>query len=129
MSVDSNVNTKPEKAEETEVNTKAETQAETEEEDDKMVFKLAKPYKFEGDTYTKVDLRGLDNLKAADMIAVNRELSRSGNMDFLQEMTLEYACAIAAKGTDKPIEFYKGLPPKDSIKLKSRVTGFLYGAE
>lgn len=99
------------------------------EEENKLVFDLSKEYKFEGKNYTKIDLRGLDDLTAADMIAANRVLSRNGNVDFLQEMTLEYACVLASKGSDLPVEFFKGLPPKDAIKVKNRVTGFLYGAE
>jgi len=109
--------------------TKAKVSQETEEKEDKLVFDLSKEYSFEGKKYTQVDLRGLENLTAADMIAANRLLSRNGNVDFLQEMTLEYACVLASKGSDQPVEFYKGLPPKDAMKLKSRVTGFLYGAE
>ncbi|MFQ8778353.1 MAG: hypothetical protein ACLR78_14145 [Roseburia sp.] len=76
-----------------------------------------------------MDLTGLNNLTAEDMIAANRVLSRNGNVDFLQEMTLEYACVLASKGSDLPVEFFRGLKPKDAMKVKSRVTGFLYGAE
>lgn len=99
------------------------------EEDDKLVIKLSKPYRFEGKTYGEIDLHGLEDLTAADMIAANRLLSRNGNVDFLQEMTLEYACTLASKGSEHPVEFFKGLPPKDAMKLKSRITGFLYGTE
>ncbi len=105
------------------------TEKNNQEKEDKLVFELSKEYGFEGKTYKQIDLRGLENLTAADMIAANRLLSRNGNVDFLQEMTLEYACVLASKGSDKPVEFYKGLPPKDAMKLKSRVTGFLYGTE
>ena len=37
-----------------------------------------KPYTFEGETYDKIDLSGLDNLTAADMIAANKILDRTG---------------------------------------------------
>lgn len=108
---------------------KKEIKTEAREEDDKLVLELSKPYKFAGKTHERIDLHGLENLTAADMIAANRVLSRNGNVDFLQEMTLEYACVLASKGTDQPVEFFKGLPPKDAMKLKSRITGFLYGTE
>lgn len=98
-------------------------------EEEKLVIELTKEYMFEGKKYTKVDLTGLNNLTAEDMIAANRVLSRNGNVDFLQEMTLEYACVLASKGSDLPVEFFRGLKPKDAMKVKSRVTGFLYGAE
>ena len=83
-----------------------------------------KPYTFEGETYDKIDLSGLDNLTAADMIAANKILDT-----FLPEMSLEYACIIAAKATKLPVEFFKGLHPKEAVKVKNRVTAFFYGAE
>ena len=102
---------------------------ETEKKEDRLILELSKAYTFEGNKYTQIDLHGLESLTATDMIAVNRNLSRNGNTDYNQEMTLEYACALASRGTEHPIEFFKGLPPKDAIKLKGRVTGFLYGVE
>lgn len=90
---------------------------------------LKKPYVFEGKSYSVIDLSGLENIRAADMIAVNRLLNRKGNVDFLQEMTLEYALNIAAKATGKPIEFFEQLPPYAAMQIKNRVTGFLYRQE
>lgn len=88
-----------------------------------------KPYTFEGETYNKIDLSGLDNLTAADMIAANKILDRTGSFTFLPEMSLEYACIIAAKATKLPVEFFNGLHPKEAVKVKNRVTAFFYGAE
>ena len=88
-----------------------------------------KPYTFEGTTYTKVDLSGLDNLTAADMIAANKVLDRTGSFTFLPEMSLEYACIIAGKATNLPVEFFKGLHPREAVKVKNRVTAFFYGTD
>lgn len=99
------------------------------EEEDKLVLKLSKEYKFEGKAYKEIDLHGLENIDADAMIKVNRRLSRSGNTDFLQEMTLEYACVLAEAATELPEAFFRSLHPKDAIKLKSRITVFLYGTE
>lgn len=88
-----------------------------------------KPYTFEDETYEKIDLSGLDDLTAADMIAANKVLDRSGSATFLPEMSLEYACIIAARATKLPIEFFKGLHPKEAIKVKNRVTSFFYGTD
>ena len=87
---------------------------------------FSKPYKFEGKIYEKVDLSGLDDLTAADMIAANKVLDRTGSFTFLPEMSLEYACIIAARATKLPVEFFKGLHPKEAIKIKNRVTSFFY---
>lgn len=106
-----------------EKNITAET-AQTEE--SSTLVKLSKPYKFEGDTYTEIDLAGMDSLTAMDMIAAEKHLNRSGVFSPLPEMTVEYVQFMASRATGYPIEFFKGLPPKDAIRLKNRVTSFFY---
>lgn len=97
--------------------------------ENEYVVVFNKPYSFEDKTYEKVDLSGLDNLTAADMIAANRVLDRTGSFTFLPEMSLEYACIIAAKASSLPIEFFKGLHPREAVKVKNRVTAFFYGTD
>lgn len=97
--------------------------------ENEYVVVFNKPYRFEDNTYEKVDLSGLDNLTAADMIAANRVLDRTGSFTFLPEMSLEYACIIAAKAANLPVEFFKGLHPREAVKVKNRVTAFFYGAD
>lgn len=96
-------------------------------EDDTTIIKLSKPYLFEDKTYEEIDLSGLDNLSAEDMIAADKYLSRSGTFSVMPEMSLEYSCFIASRATNMPVEFFRRLPPKDAIKLKNRVTSFFYG--
>ena len=106
------------------------TEAEDDEEDESLVLKLKKPYKFEGKEYTEIDLSGLEDLSAADMISVNKYLDRqSSGIQVMPEVSLEYACVLASKATKQPIEFFTGLSPKVAIKVKNRVMGFLFGAE
>lgn len=71
----------------------------------------------------------MDDLSAEDMIAADRYLTRSGSFSVMPEMTLEYACFIAARVAKRPIEFFKGLPPKDALKVKNRVTSFFYSED
>ena len=71
----------------------------------------------------------MENMTATDMIAANKVLDRSGSFSFLPEMSLEYACIIAAKASKLPIEFFKGLHPREAIKIKNKVTSFFYGTE
>lgn len=47
----------------------------------------------------------------------------------IPEMTLPYAMYMAARASHKPVEFFKGLPPVEAMKLKNMVTGFLYGGD
>lgn len=91
--------------------------------------KFSKVYRFEGKDYTEVDLSGMDDLSAEDMIAADRYLTRSGSFSVMPEMTLEYACFIAARAAKQPIEFFRGLPPKDALKVKNRVTSFFYSED
>lgn len=59
-----------------------------------------------------------------------------GNMKFkkatitaVPETNLEYAMIIAASATGTPVEFFKGLKPRDAIKIKTKVTNFFFGEE
>lgn len=99
------------------------------EDDDSMIVRLKKPIDFEGKRYEKVDLRGLHDIKAADMITVNRRLSRNGNIDVTQENTLEYALNLANVATGIPLEFFEQLPPYTAMAIRNCVAGFLYRRE
>lgn len=110
---------------------KTEEESEDDNEDDKsLIIKLKNPYKFEGKEYNEIDLSGLENISAKDMIAVNKYMDRTATgIQVLPEVSLEYACVIASKVTSLPVEFFLGLPGKTSMKLKNRVMGFLFGSE
>lgn len=95
--------------------------------DTSMIIKFSRKYSFEDREYEELDLSGLENMSATDMIAANKILEKSGSFSFLPEMSLEYACIISARATKIPVEFFKSLHPKDAIKVKNRVTSFFYG--
>lgn len=94
-----------------------------------VILKFNKPFIFEGETYTEIDLSALENITGEDMIQVNRRLTAAGCAPLLQEMSLEYAQMMAAQVTGMPIELFKALPAKASMKLKNIVTNFIYGEE
>ena len=98
-------------------------------EDNEMKLKLSKEYDFEGQKIGEIDLSGLDNLTAADMIQANKVLANNGTVSVLPETTLEYDLIIAANAIKIPIEFFKQLKPKDAMALKNRVTSFLFGED
>ena len=91
------------------------------------LIKFSKPYVFEGQTYTEIDLAGLENLTARDMIDAEKYLFKSGIISPLPDQTSEYICFIANRATGRPVEFFKGLPTKDAVKVKNKVTSFFYG--
>ncbi|MEN8702500.1 phage tail assembly protein [Bacillus infantis] len=90
-----------------------------------LVLQFSKPYEFEGNEYKEVDLSQLDQLSGEDIIETDKVFSNEGNYAPVPEMTFAYACILAGRATGKPSEFFKGLPLKESIKLKNMVLGFL----
>ena len=102
----------------------------TEEDDESLIIRLKKPYRFEGTDYHEIDLSGMENLSASDMISVNKYMDRTSNgLQVMPEVSLEYACVLASKAAKLPVEFFLNLPPKQAMKVKNRVMGFLFGAE
>ena len=105
------------------------TNTENVQEDSSYLVVFRRPFVFEGKTYESVDLSGLEDLSAADMIAANKIMERGGTVNVLPEMSLEYACIISARATRMQVEFFRALPPKDALKVKNRVTNFLYAED
>ncbi len=98
-------------------------------EENPLVVKFGRTVHFEDETYDSVDLSGLETLTGRDMVMTSKTLARSGDVSMLPEMSMEYAFLMAAKAAKLPVEFFYNLPPKECIKVKNRVTNFLYGEE
>lgn len=98
----------------------------TEDQED-LVLRFKKPYSFEGETFTEVDLSGLEDLSAADLCKVGKMVKKIDGVDPIAEMSLPYAIFMAARVTGKPLEFFQQLPAREAVKLKNLVVGFLYG--
>ena len=97
------------------------------EDQEDLVLRFQKPYSFEGETYTEVDLSGLEDLSAADLCKVGKMVKKIDGVDPIAEMSLPYAIYMAARVTGKPLEFFQQLPAREAVKLKNLVVGFLYG--
>lgn len=96
-----------------------------------LVVKFRKPYEFEGQTYTEVDLSGLEDTKGGQLENVGRQLlkKRPGLNPSTIEMTMDYATMLASRVSGKPVEFFERLPGKEAMKIKNTVVGFLYGGD
>ena len=105
---------------------KNEAVSETEEE---LILRFKKPYSFEGQSYTEVDLSGLEEISAADLCRVAKFVKKETGADPIPEMSMPYAIQMAVRVTGKPIEFFQRLPAREAIKLKNLVAGFLYGGD
>lgn len=97
--------------------------------DPESYVRFSKPYHFEGSTYAGIDLGGIENITAKDMIEAEKYLAKNGVISPIPEMTMEYIGFIGNRATGQPIEFFRGLPPKDAIKVKNKVSGFFYGED
>lgn len=100
------------------------TEKEVKEKDDLIVV-FKKPYNFEGEEYTEIDLRGLENVTTADLLSCEPV----GTVNPLPEYTLNYQIALAAVVSKQPIEFFKNLPAKEGLKIKNAVMVFLSASE
>lgn len=96
-----------------------------------LVLKFKKPYTFDGKQYTEVDLSGLEDATAKDLEAVGRILEKQGKgmNPATMEMTMGYAQLLANRVTGLPLEFFKNLPAKEAMAIKTTVVGFLYGGD
>lgn len=104
---------------------------ETGEEEENLVIVFNKPYLFEGKEYTEVDLSGLKDLSGADMIEVNKYVERNSakTVNIMPEVSMEFLFMMAAKASDLPVEFFMGMPAKQSLSIKRSVFGFLFGSD
>ena len=64
-----------------------------------------------------------------DMIDAEKYLFKSGIISPLPDQTSEYICFIAGRVAGQPVEFFKGLPPKDITRVKNKVSSFFYGED
>lgn len=96
-----------------------------------LVLRFAKPYKFGGVEYTEVDLSGLEDVTAGVLENVGKIAAKKnpGMNPALQEMSLTFCTCLAQRVAKLPLEFFEKLPAREAIKLKTMVTGFLYGGD
>ena len=99
------------------------------EEEDELIVKFRKPYKFEDDTFTELDLHGLEDLTGRTLTAIEKAFNKTGVSSFVPESTTTYAKIVATKVTGLPAEFFEDLPAAEIQKIKNAVVGFLYKDE
>ena len=82
----------------------------TEDQED-LVLRFKKPYSFEGETYTEVDLSGLEDLSAADLCKVGKMVKKIDGVDPIAEMSLPYAILWRPGSPASPWSFSSSCPP------------------
>lgn len=94
---------------------------------EKKVIKFSKPYKFEGNEYTEIDLSGLDKLTIKDAIDIQKQLTakREVAATVLTETSTAFARMVIAKATGYPIEFFEVMPRSLSKQVQQAVMMYL----
>ena len=91
-----------------------------------MSFELNQSFKYDGEEITELDLSGLLDLNAHDLVDIDREMTRRGFAGARNELTRQYAMLVAAKCMHKPWDFCDRMSARDSIRLKEYVVTFFY---
>ena len=99
------------------------------EENDELVIKYRKPYSFEGEVHTELDLHGLEDLRGRDLTAIEKSFNKTGVSSFVPESTTTFAKIVATRVTGYPAEYFEDLPAGEVEKIKNAVVGFLYKDE
>jgi len=86
------------------------------EQDPEGLVRFSKPYHFEGQDYTEIDLSGMEDLTAKDMIAAEKYLFKSGVISPLPDQTAEYICFIAGRVPTSRWSFSRASPRKTSTE-------------
>lgn len=94
-----------------------------------LVFK--KPFTFEGQEYTSVDLSELDNWTGEDVDKAKKRLKLMDGVE-PQDMTLpesnsDYCRIVASMASGLPFDFFKKLKAPDSRALDVLIIGFFLG--
>lgn len=93
--------------------------------DRELLLKLKKPVTFDGKEYKEIDLSGLMDLKAKDLVLARRMVLTNGaGVDIYMERTLEFACYIANIVTGKPVSLFMELSSEDGWTLRNMVADF-----
>lgn len=97
--------------------------------DDELIITFRKPFDFEGETFTELDLHGMEDLRGRDLTAIEKAFNKTGVSSFVPESTTTYAKIVATKVTGLPAEFFEDLPVGEIEKIKNAVVGFFYKEE
>ncbi|TGV29902.1 phage tail assembly protein [Mesorhizobium sp. M00.F.Ca.ET.186.01.1.1] len=91
------------------------------------VYKLSRPFSFDGTEYTELKL-DLDDLTGEDLIACERQLNATtDDVVFVKELSKPYLALVAARAAKVPVELIRKLPGKDFSKVTMQVQNFLLG--
>jgi len=92
------------------------------------VYKLSRPFNWQGKTYTELNL-DFESLTGKDLIKAESEFNKKGGFAIMLDLNKEYCAIIAAKAAGVGSDMLMELPANDFSKITTRVTGFLLKSE
>lgn len=90
-------------------------------EKNKYLVKLSKPYHFENEDFTELDLSCLEGIGTKALLTAERAWTQKGNVSNQMETSIAYCLEVASAATGKPFEFFEGLPKVDGVTIKGVV--------
>lgn len=96
-----------------------------------MLYTLAAPYTFEGETVTEIEV-ALEAMTGQDIIELQKKYRRIaskknsvllGSVAMLASDT-DFQLYVLSHLTERPVEFYTGLPANEMLGLCAEVQGF-----
>lgn len=88
---------------------------------DSAVMQFTEPYTFGGETYTEIDLSGIDDLTSMHESQAENRMISEGFVVTETSLNYLYICLLASMATKKPLEFFTGLPMREMMTLKTTV--------
>lgn len=92
-----------------------------------MQHDFAKPFAFEGQEYTGLDLN-FDNLTGKDLLNVEAEMTAKGITAIMPEISKVYQMHVAARAAKVPVELIEALPIKEASGITMKVVNFLFAS-
>ena len=94
----------------------------------KNIYKLKKPFTFEGETYTELNIP-LEDITGQQLYEAERIYVKNGGSTVGMEYNLEFIFILCSMVSEKPIELFYAMSATDAYHLKYKIAGFLEGAE
>lgn len=90
------------------------------------IHKFAKPFTYEGKTYTEITF-AWDDLTGNDYLAIESEMASLGKVVITPEFSGEFIIRMAAKACTEKIgsDFFGAIPFRDFNKIRGKARSFL----
>lgn len=97
--------------------------------DNEWLFKLKKPFTYEGETYTQIDFSGIENLSTEDYARLLTEYEKiyGNGTGIIPEYEMGFALMVSEKVTCLPRSLFLKLPAQEGGKIRRAVMNFFLG--